>query len=787
MKNLFSNKTLGRVMLIALVMIFMVFGCGKTERESGIVNPSFEQAEEKQPLGWAAAVWNGEADLLYADISRTGGHSVKIQSEAGADAAWYAVAAVKPFSRYRLSGWVKTDNLEAGESRGALLNIHGMRGAATDTVSGTRDWTQVSLEFDTGYKDAVQINCLFGGWGRASGTAWYDDVTLQLLASEEPETAVVIQTDDLEHDISPYIYGQFIEHLGRCIYGGIWAEMLEDRKFFYAPGGEMSPWTVIGEPAQMTMVTADSYVGEHTPEFAAKETAAAGLMQPELGLTAEETYSGRIILAGNPEAAPVHISLIWGEGAEKKETVIISELGREYRTFPLSFTTGGSTDDGRLEITARGEGHFRIGTVSLMPEDNVQGMRPDVLQLLKELEAPVYRWPGGNFVSGYDWQDGIGDRDRRPPRKNPAWKGIESNDFGLHEFIAFCREIDTEPFITVNTGLGTADMAAGEVEYCNGSPDTPMGRLRVANGHPEPFAVKWWAVGNEMYGSWQLGHMPLEEYVEKHNQTAEAMRRVDPAIQLVAVGSAGRWSETMLRECADHMDLISEHFYCQEAPGLLAHIDQARGHIRRIVSAHREYRDAIPGLTEKDIPIAMDEWNYWYGPHVYGELGTRYFLKDALGIACGLHEYFRNADMVFMANYAQTVNVIGAIKTTKTAAGFAATGQVLKLYRKQFGDKPVTITGDMRPLDVSAAWKGDKLTLAVINPLEESMSFPISFDGGQSPAGGILYRISGDDPMAYNVPGEEPAVGIQSSELESFLKNMTVPGLSISLYVLDME
>lgn len=140
-----------------------------------------------------------------------------------------------------------------------------------------------------------------------------------------------------------------------------------------------------------------------------------------------------------------------------------------------------------------------------------------------------------------------------------------------------------------------------------------------------------------------------------------------------------------------------------------------------------------------------------------------------------------------MANYAQTVNVIGAIKTTKTKAGFAATGQVLKLYRQQFGDKPVAITGDMRPLDVSAAWKGNKMTLAVVNPLEEPMSFPIRFEGGQSPAGGTLYLISGDDPMAYNVPGKEPAVGIQSSELESFSKNMTVPGLSISLYVLDME
>ena len=277
-----------------------------------------------------------------------------------------------------------------------------------------------------------------------------------------------------------------------------------------------------------------------------------------------------------------------------------------------------------------------------MPGNNIEGFRPDTLKLMKELNSPVYRWPGGNFVSDYNWRDGVGDRDRRPPRKNPAWTGIEHNDVGIHEYMVLCELLDTEPFIAVNTGLGTVEETAMEVEYCNGSTTTAMGKWRAENGHPEPYGVKWWAAGNEMYGDWQLGHMPLEDYVKKHNRCAEAMRAADPSIQLIAVGAVGKWSENMLTHCADHMDQISEHIYVKEKPGLAEHAAQLRDEIKRVADAHRGYREKLPNLADKNIRIALDEWNYWYGHYIYGELGVRYHLQDALGVAAGLHEYFRN-------------------------------------------------------------------------------------------------------------------------------------------------
>ena len=303
-------------------------------------------------------------------------------------------------------------------------------------------------------------------------------------------------------------------------------------------------------------------------------------------------------------------------------------------------------DNARIEIVSAGKGDFKIGTLSLMPADNIDGWRKDVVELLKQLDSPIYRWPGGNFVSGYNWRDGIGDRDKRPPRKNPAWKGVESNDVGSDETMELMELIHSEPYVALNTGLGGAEEAANEVQYFNGSTDTPMGKLRAQNGHPSPYGVKYWAVGNEMFGDWQLGHMPLSEYAKKHNVVADAIWKADPSAKLVAVGNVGDWSKTMLAECADHMNFMSEHIYVKELPNVVDHAAQLKNEIRRVANAHREYNAEIPGLAQKNVRLAMDEWNYWYGDYIYGELGVRYHMKDALGIAEGSHEYYRNSDFI---------------------------------------------------------------------------------------------------------------------------------------------
>ena len=220
----------------------------------------------------------------------------------------------------------------------------------------------------------------------------------------------------------------------------------------------------------------------------------------------------------------------------------------------------------------------------------------------------------------------------------------------------------------------------------------------------------------------------------------------------------------------------------------MTHTKQLADDIRYIGDAHRKYRNDIAALKGKNIRIAMDEWNYWYGPHVFGELGTRYFWHDGMGIAAGLHEFFRNSDIYFMANYAQTVNVIGCIKTTGTASSFETTGLVLKMYRQYFGEIPVSISGTQEPLDVVAALTIDKkyLTIAIMNPTRKKQSLKSAFGNIRFENGADHIFIRHDDEMAFNDPGKAPVVSIEEDKVNIDGKIIVEP-LSVNIYRLKIK
>ncbi|MHC4560554.1 MAG: alpha-L-arabinofuranosidase C-terminal domain-containing protein, partial [Planctomycetota bacterium] len=237
--------------------------------------------------------------------------------------------------------------------------------------------------------------------------------------------SVTIDVGKTGEPISKFIYGQFIEHLGRCIYGGIWAEMLEDRKFYYPiteeyqpyrqrrgrgnrtqspfPVVAASPWQIIGEAGSVTMVEEDSFVGEHTPLI----QPGSGIRQLDLGLVRNKQYVGYIYLKAQQQRANVTVSLVWGDNPQDRASTKLS-ASNKYVKYLFKLAAGTDTIKGKLEIKVS-QGPCFVGTVSIMPADNIDGMRADTLAVLKELNAPLYRWPGGNFVSGYDWRDGIGD------------------------------------------------------------------------------------------------------------------------------------------------------------------------------------------------------------------------------------------------------------------------------------------------------------------------------------------------------------------------------------------
>jgi len=775
-----------------------------------IRNASAEEVISDQVSYWTPRESRFQnAVCFYDSEAREGTKSLCISSPGYAVGSWTNKVNLLPWSRYRFSGWIKTDGVRSGKSEsGAYFSFSDLaENDQVPVIRGTQDWTLVQFEFETGENDGSILNCCYGSAADpVQGKAWFDDMSLELLSSEKYTTSIEVRPSQIAGEpMSDYIYGQFIEHLGRCIYGGIWAEMVTDRKFWYSPSDRESVWKVLpagmsGMPqgiqafmalrnfqGHLQMDTSAPFTGAHTPVLVSDEASQVALVQNGMGLNAGVGAVGHIVLKSDC-GMPVTVELSASGQTQKVE---FNTTG-SYAEYPLSFAGFASKEqDVTIRIIPGAAGRLWVGTVSLMPEDNVDGFRPDVLELLRGLNSPVYRWPGGNFVSGYDWKDGIGPRDSRPPRKNPAWSGVESNDVGLHEFMHLCELIGTEPYVAVNAGLGGVKAAAEEVQYCNGDASTPMGRLRASNGSADPWGVKWWSVGNEMYGDWQLGHMSTEAFVEKHNSFAKAMKAESSDIHLIAVGSVGPWDEMIMSQCNEHMELISEHLYCQDykGTGLMTHALQIPRAIRSIADAHRHYRETIPSLDGKDIRICLDEWNFWYGPHIYGELGTRYYLRDALGIAAGLNEYMRNSDIIFMANYAQTVNVIGAIKSTTTDACYAATGEVLRCYREHFGMVPVNITGEFRPFDVVASLNPDtdEVTVSVVNLTYEERPLNLSFpDSDVCTDGGRVYTVSGSDDMVYNTPGQEPSVKTVEREVKS-LKSEKVAPYSANIYVFKLK
>lgn len=628
--------------------------------------------------------------------------------------------------------------------------------------------------------------------------------------------------------ISKYVYGQFAEHLGRSIYGGLWAEMIEDRKFgqeitddykpfdladdnYGKPAAfvylKNSPWKVIGPKGTVTMDKTRAYVGDWSPVIhLTGDGTESGISQGNepyngaggfLAVEKGKTYVGHIVLAGDAEAGPIKVRLgnpsassglrVWSKQQ------VIEKLSGEWTSYPLEFSSLPDSDQVTLSITAKGKGMFRIGAISLMPADNVKGWRADTLAALKALDAPLLRWPGGNFVSGYNWRDGIDpNRDKRPPRANPAWKNIEHNDVGIHEFMELCDLIKTEPYVALNMGKGSVEEAAAEVQYIVGAADTPMGRLRAANGRRTPWTEKIWAVGNEMYGTWQLGYMPVDLYVLRHNAAAKLIHAEAPDSILVACGdtSTKGWDNRMLTSCGDNMNLLSLHTYVHEVVGdPYKHSVQLRDSIHTILTAFRGYKSTLPIVDQRNIKVAFDEWNFWYGNYVYGELGTQYRLKDALGVAMGLHEFYRNSDIVELACFAQTVNVLGAIKTSRTAATLEGSGEVLALYRHQFGTVPIQLTQPAADLDIAAAWTedGKAITISIVNATDSPRTVAIDLGKTAVKSAATQWEITGPNPQVHNEPDGFPNLIRAVQKQVKFENKLDSPPYSAELYRLEIN
>ncbi len=333
------------------------------------------------------------------------------------------------------------------------------------------------------------------------------------------------------------------------------------------------------------------------------------------------------------------------------------------------------------------------------------GFRTDVMKLVKDIDVPIVRYPGGNFVSGYNWEDGTGDRSKRPKKQELAWHSVETNEVGIDEFQKWADLVSTEINMAVNLGTrGPAD-AQNLVEYCNSDRDTYYADLRKHNGFEKPFNIKTWCLGNEMDGPWQIGHKTAEEYGRIAAETAKLMKWTDPNIELVVCGSSnynmptfGKWELTVLEHTYEHVDYISLHQYYGNRDDNTAEFLGKSVHMDAFIKSVAAICDAVKARkhSKKQVDLSFDEWNVWYhskdadkkidkwqiAPPILEDI---YNFEDALLVGCILMTLQNNCDRVKIACLAQLVNVIAPIMTETGGDAWAQTIYYPYMYASKYG------------------------------------------------------------------------------------------------------
>ncbi len=410
-------------------------------------------------------------------------------------------------------------------------------------------------------------------------------------------------------------------------------------------------------------------------------------------------------------------------------------------------------------------------------EADKNGFRKDVLDATKDLHVTQVRWPGGNFASGYHWMDGIGPVDKRPKRKDLAWGAIETNHFGTDEFMQWAKVANVHPYVCVNMGTGTIEEARNWVEYCNAPAGFYYSDLRGTNGQVLPYNVKYWGIGNEMDGPWQMGHLNAEDYTKKALEAAKLMKWSDNKIKLIASGSSNygadwqNWNSTVLNGLFDYIDYISLHHYAGNRENdhyrFMASIQMVNNVIeitRGLIKQVQQKRK-----SHKPIYIAFDEYNVWYRAGGEQKLEEHYNLQDALVVASYLNTFVRNADVVKMANLAQLVNVIAPMMVTNDKLWKQTTFYPIELFADNcYGQALDTYTdcdtydaGDYKNvpyLDVSSAYndKTGELIINVVNRhLEKSIETSLVNQFGKLESKATVYEVNAEKITDENSVTEE--------------------------------
>ncbi len=752
-----------------------------------VANAGFESRTE----GWSVHVY-GAQPQIEADsrIVHEGKQSLRISATEPSDTALGQELKLRAGHWYRFRGWVRTQGLvsQTASVCGTFqIQMPGGTGiiASGPNHQGDTDWTEVALDFEAPPGGQTRIAVFLTGFGKGTGTAWFDDLKL-----EEVDVAgetLRITRDFLPGKINPLQYGQFVEYLCDLI-PSMWAEKLYDGSFeglspykfaflretdfrekAWHPCGAVNRAEYSSDRAQPVSGTLAQRISVN-----GGTVCTVGLAQDGIAVQKGTACDFSIFLRQSGIKGPVKVRL-HRENRELASATL--EPNEDWQKFRARLAPAETETNATLSITFTGPGTLWLDNASLMPEDNVGGWRRDVVAAVKDLKPGVIRFGGSALddanLGEFEWKDTIGDPDRRKPFR--AWGGLQPTGPGLEEIVQFCRSVDAEPLICVRFSKRKPEDAAEQVQYFNGGVDTTLGKLRASNGHVEPYRIKFWQVGNERAGAEYEAHLAA---------ICQAMQAADPSITLFSsYPTAG-----VLQQAGAWIRYVCPHQYdCANLAACERELEKTRELIRQHVA----------GQTVK---VAVTEWNT-----TAGDWGPRramlWTLENALACSRYHNLLHRHADLVEIANRSNLVNSFcsGIIQTDNHRLYKTPTYYAQQLYATHAGSRPLTITSGVSlraPPDVSATLSedGSVVSLLAVNATSNDITRPIDLSAFGDKAQELSVWTLADrdragEPDVTNSFGDPERVTLVESKFKTggAKFNYQFPALSLTLLLVRVN
>lgn len=634
------------------------------------------------------------------------------------------------------------------------------------------------------------------------------------------QVTIRIDARRVENNISALLYGQFSEFMFEGMKGGLSAELIRDRGFETSPNSLGLPRYWERDPDDRNDDDAMHFLWDNSvfypvrvgPESQREQHSLAiqikyedgqrrGIRQGGMPISKGQTYIGHFWLKTSAYQGSITVALEADQtGGERYASADITELGGDWARYEFRLTSQKSDPLAKMAILFHGHGQLWLDQVSLMSADAVDGIRRDVEQRIAAAHPAFIRWPGGNVAQDYRWMWGIGPRDQRPQWVNLSWRNeLEPSDIGTDEYVKLCRRVHAEPAITVNIqGRGaTADEAAGWVEYANGPATSKYGAMRAGNHNLQPFNVKYWEIGNEIWGSWVRGHSDARTYAENLVRYVEKMKAVDPTIKIIACGNNDMdWNRTVLRIAGRHIDYLAIHHYY----GAADMKGDTLNLMARPLFYERFYRQVQQVIRElvpaRDIKLAINEWNTTL------HMPAQQSMTSALYGARLMNVFERTGDFVGMTAMSDLVNgwLGGGIQASRHGVFVTPTYLANTLYASRLGTERLftdvtgptfssTLEGKNVPFVdavVSRSSDGREIYIKAVNTHPDlSISAQIELKGVEVGLSARLETLNGPTVDTVNDFNNTNRVNVVSSQIasgDSF--TVTLPEHSVSVITL---